>query len=68
VLHGNRNKVSPRRVPEGVRKKVIELAMGKDQDINDTHLCEILGKAERIALAACRTCRLIPDEARISES
>jgi len=23
----NRNKVSPRRVPEGVRKKVIELAM-----------------------------------------
>ena len=50
VLHGNRNKVSPRRVPEGVRKKVIELAMGKYQDINDTHLCEILGKAERIAL------------------
>jgi transposase len=50
VLHGNRNKVSPRRVPESVRKKVIELAMGKYRDINDTHLCEILRKAEGIGM------------------
>ena len=50
VLHGNRNKVSPRRVPEPVRKKVIGLALGKYRDINDTHLCEILGKTERIAI------------------
>lgn len=50
VLHGNRNKVSPRRVPEGVRKKVIELALGKYRDINDTHLCEILSKAEGIVM------------------
>jgi len=50
VLHGNRNKVSPRRVPEAVHKKVIELAMGKYRDINDTHLCEILSKAEGIGM------------------
>jgi len=50
VLHGNRNKVSPRRVPEAVRKKVIRLAMGKYRDINDTHLCEILRKAEGIVM------------------
>jgi len=50
VLHGNRNKVSPRRVPEAVRKKVIQLAMGKYRDINDTHLCEILRKAEGIVV------------------
>jgi transposase len=50
VLHGNRNKVSPRRVPEGIRKKVIELALGRYQDINDTHLREILSKAEGIAI------------------
>jgi transposase len=50
VLHGNRNKVSPRRVPEAVRKKVIELAMGKSRDINDTHLCEILSKAQGIVM------------------
>lgn len=50
VLHGNRNKVSPRRVPEAVRKKVVQLAMGKYRDINDTHLCEILRKAEGIVM------------------
>jgi len=50
VLHGNRNKVSPRRVPEAIRKKVIELALGKYRDINDTHLCEILSEAEGIVM------------------
>ncbi len=50
VLHGNRNKVSPRRVPEAIRKKVIGLAQGKYRDINDTHLCEILSKAEGIVI------------------
>ncbi len=50
VLHGNRNRVSPKRVPEAVRKKVIDLVLGKYADINDTHLCEILGKAERIPI------------------
>jgi transposase len=50
ILHGNRNKVSPRRVPEDIRKKLIELALGRYRDINDTHLCEILSKAEGIAM------------------
>jgi transposase len=50
VLHGNRNKLSPRRVPEAIRKKVIGLALGKYRDVNDTHLCEILSKAEGIVM------------------
>jgi transposase len=50
VLHGNRNKLSPRRVPEATRRKVIELALGRYRDINDTHLCEILGEAEGVAI------------------
>jgi transposase len=29
VLHGNRNKVSPRRVPDYIRKKLTELALRK---------------------------------------
>ena len=29
VLHGNRNKPSPRRVPDSLRKKLIEFAQGK---------------------------------------
>src|SRR5512136_1874304 len=50
VLHGNRTKVSSRRVPEAIRKNVIDLALGRYRDTNDAHLCEILGKAERIAI------------------
>lgn len=50
VLHGNRNKASPKRLPDLVRKKLLELALGKYRDINDTHLCEILSKAEGIVM------------------
>jgi len=50
ILHGNRNKVSPRRIPDSVRKKLVALALGKYRDINDTHLCEILARAERIVM------------------
>jgi transposase len=50
VLHGNRNKVSPRRVPETIRKRIIEMTLGKYRDINDTHLCEILREAEGIVM------------------
>jgi len=32
ILHGNRNKASPRRVPEAIRKKVIGLALGRYRD------------------------------------
>lgn len=50
VLHGNRNKVSPRRVPDSIRKRILEMTLGKYHDINDTHLCEILREAEEIVM------------------
>ena len=50
VRHGSRDRVSPRRVPESIRKKLVDLALGKYRDINDTHLCEILSEAEGIIL------------------
>jgi transposase len=50
VLHGNRNKVSPRRVPDSIRKRILEMTLGKYHDINDTHLCEILREAEGIVM------------------
>ena len=50
VLHGNRNKVSPRRVPQAMQKRLIELVSGKYHAINDTHLCEILIKTEGIVI------------------
>jgi len=47
VLHGNRNKLSPRRLPEAIRKKVIELTLGKYRDINDTQtaIIKVLGSS-----------------------
>jgi hypothetical protein len=48
VLHGNRNKESPRRVPEVLWKESTDPALGKYRHINDTLLCEILRKAEGI--------------------
>jgi transposase len=50
VLHGNRHKVSPRRVPDSIRKRILEMTLGKYHDINDTHLCEILREAEGIVM------------------
>jgi len=64
VLHGNRNKVSPRRVPELIRKKVIELVLEKYRDINDTHLSEILSKAEKIVIGR-ETLRGIPSKRKV---
>jgi transposase len=50
ILHGNRNRVSPKRIPDSVRKKLVGLALEKYRDINDTHLCEILARAEGIVM------------------
>lgn len=50
ILHGNRDRVSPKRIPDNVRKRLVELALEKYRDINDTHLCEILGRNEGIAI------------------
>ena len=50
ILHGNRNRRSLRRVAEGTRKKLVELARGKYHDVNDRHMCELLQKSERIAI------------------
>jgi transposase len=50
IIHGNRNRVSPKRIPDCVRKKLVELALGKYRDINDTHLCEILSRTDGIVI------------------
>lgn len=50
VLHGNRNKVSPKRISELIRQQLVQLALGKYRDINDTHFCEILSREEGIVI------------------
>jgi transposase len=42
LAHGNRGRVSPRRIPDVFRESVLELARNKYSDYNDTHLTEKL--------------------------
>lgn len=50
MVHGNRNRASPRRIKDKLRKRIISLAQGKYRDINDTHLREILWREEKIKI------------------
>lgn len=51
LIHGNRGKASPRRIPESTRQKIITLTRRRYADINDTHLREILEREEGILLS-----------------
>lgn len=51
VIHGNRGRKSPRKIPDVVRQKIVILARGKYADINDTHLQEILERENHIRLS-----------------
>ena len=50
ILHGNRDRVSPKRIRDNVRKRLVKLALEKYRDINDTHFCEILSRNEGITI------------------
>ena len=51
LIHKNRGRPSPRRIPEPVRQRILDLAQGRYQDINDTHLCELLGDREGVHIS-----------------
>lgn len=60
MIHKNRGRRSPRRIPDGVLKKVLDLVQrGPYHDINDTHLSELLASRERICLSRERLRRLL---------
>jgi transposase len=62
MVHGNRGRRSPRRVPDAVQKKILDLVQrGPYHDINDTHLSELLASRERIHLSRERLRRLLRD-------
>jgi transposase len=50
VIHRNRGRRSPRRVPEQIRDKVVALARGTYDDVNDTHLLELLARREGVVM------------------
>jgi transposase len=51
LAHGNRGKVSPRRTPEEVKGRIVELARKDYKDYNDQHLTEKLAEKHGIVLS-----------------
>ena len=49
-MHGNRSRPSPRRIPDEVRVRVVELARTQYAGCNDSHLAELLALREGIVL------------------
>lgn len=50
MVHGNRGKPSHRRTSDDVKSKILTLVKNKYADVNDTHLCELLLKNEKIRI------------------
>jgi hypothetical protein len=42
LVHGNRGRASPRRLPEATRVRILALAEDTYADVNDSHLAELL--------------------------
>lgn len=59
LAHGNRGRPSPRRIPEAVRERILELARTTYQDYNDQHFTEKLAEEHgiRVSRSTVRTLR-----------
>jgi transposase len=59
VVHGNRGRVSRRKVKKGIERRIVELARGKYRGFNDHHLTEKLKEEERIELSREKVRRIL---------
>lgn len=50
-IHKSRGRPSPRRLNESTRNRILKLAQGRYQNINDTHLSELLLEREKISIS-----------------
>jgi transposase len=51
VHHGNRGRPMPWALPAALRQTILELARGKYQDFNDSHLCQKLHSEENLVVS-----------------
>jgi transposase len=58
LAHGNRGRVSPRRIPAMCRERILELARNKYGDYNDTHMTEKLEEEYGIKVSRATVRRL----------
>ena len=50
VVHGNRGRLSPRKISDSLRDRILTLAKGELADVNDTQLVELLKEREGIVI------------------
>jgi transposase len=59
IVHGNRERASPRRTPGAVRERVQSLARGKYDGTIDCHLTELLAQEEGLVLSRVTVRRIL---------
>ena len=59
LVHGNRGRPSSRRLPDGLRARIIELARTTYEGANDSHLAELLAEHEAIEISRASLQRLL---------
>ena len=59
LVHGNRGRPSPRRTPEGLRARVVDLARTRYAGLNDCHLAELLTEREGLELGRVTVRRIL---------
>lgn len=59
LLHGNRGRVSPRRLDEATRERILELVKDDYAGCNDSHLADLLAEREGITIARSSLQRLL---------
>lgn len=62
VVHGNRGRESKRKTKEKIVNRIVELAQGKYQGFNDSHLTEKLKEQEKIDLSREKVRQLLRAE------
>jgi transposase len=59
IVHANRGRASPRRLPAATRERIVELARTRYRGVNDSHLAELLAEDEGIVLGRSSLQRLL---------
>ncbi|MEO5883941.1 MAG: helix-turn-helix domain-containing protein [Candidatus Limnocylindrales bacterium] len=59
IVHGNRGRPSPRRLPAPTQRRIVELARTRYRGVNDSHLAELLAEDEAIVIGRSSLQRLL---------
>lgn len=62
LAHGNRGRVSERRIPKGQRSRIVSLARGRYAGVNQQHLAELLAEREEIPVSRSSLRRILADD------